>query len=717
MAKPKKMQETTLKTLLASERTDALAGYSASRLVQDRSRALDYYNGKMDNDMPVPDGRSSAVSTDVADTVEGLMPSLMEIFTAGDEVVKFEPVGPEDEPAAEQETDYVNHVFMQQNDGFMILYQMIKDALISKVGLVKVWSEKETKESKETYYDQPEEALMMLASNPEIEITEHTVKPSGLHDVTIVQRKDVVKHKVANVPPEEFGISRSARSIRDSGYCFHEVYKRESQAIDEGFDEDQVKALPTRNIVATGLEALARDTVEDSVIRGGDTGMNSANRIIKITEHYINMDYEGTGKACLYKIVTGGEQGDILKRDGKLAIDEIDAMPFAAMCPIPQPHRFFGHSVADVVIEIQKIKTALTRAMLDNAYLANNQRYEVAESGAGSNTLDDLLTSRPGGIVRTKQIGSVAPLGFNSIADKILPMLGYFDETREWRTGVTRQGQGVDADALQNQSATAVNQSFTAAQARMKLIARIFAETGIRDLFLLLHGTIRKHGSTAETVRLRNQWIQVDPRDWKERNDMTVNVGLGTGSKSERVAHLMAIINLQSQALAAGKSNLVQDDKLFNAGKELCKLLDYKNAEMFFSDPAKMPPPPEPVNPEMEKLKMQAGLKQQENAQKAEIEKVQAQADIATNDRKINAEIMAAREKAQTEKELAIMEFNMTEARDQREHEYRMAQLAQKAQFDAEAHARKMEAAAVSSIQSHEAHEQKLEAAAFKGAD
>jgi hypothetical protein len=190
-------------------------------------------------------------------------------------------------------------------------------------------------------------------------------------------------------------------------------------------------------------------------------------------------------------------------------------------------------------MDIQRIKTALLRGVLDNSYMVNNPRTEVSESHASDNTLDDLLVARPNGIVRTKQPGGLNVLSILPIADKIFPVMEYMDATREWRTGVTRQGQGIDANALQNQSATAVNQAFTAAQARMKLIARIFAETGIRDLFQLLHATIRKHGSEKQTVQLRNKWVEVNPRDWKKRNDMTISVGLGTGDKQSpgRAAH------------------------------------------------------------------------------------------------------------------------------------------------------------------------------------
>jgi hypothetical protein len=349
------------------------------------------------------------------------------------------------------------------------------------------------------------------------------------HDVTIVTTRKLAQARVLGVPPEEFGIERGARNIRDCNYCFHEVVtKTEAQLIAEGFDEEQVKSLGdyTGN---TEIETLARDTVQEhfSTTSGG---VNSAARLVRITEHYVRMDYEGQGRPCLYQIVTGGGQGEILRKDGKECITPFDAIPFATTTPVPMTHRFFGRSIADLVMPLQREKTALKRGALDNLYLHNNPRVEVAESNAGPNTLDDLLVSRPGGVVRTKTAGGLNWQVVPDITGSIFPMLQYLDAELETRSGLSKQTQGIDANALQNQSATAVAQVFSASQMRIKLIARIMAE-GVRDIFALLHGTIRKHGQQQQTMRLRNAWINVDPRDWKARDDMTINVGLGSGGK------------------------------------------------------------------------------------------------------------------------------------------------------------------------------------------
>jgi hypothetical protein len=722
-----KMSAGDLKALLSAERYDALSAMAASKLSDERASALNYYMGNMSKDMPAPDGRSKAVSSDVADTIEGLMPPLMEIFAAGEEVVQFAPVGPEDVAAAEQETDYVNHVFMQQNPGFLVLYSFIKDALLSKVGVVKVWWECRDEVERETYLDQPDDAFALIVSQPDVEIVEHTEReitspssvvpahsasktrvnalvagthnhwpevmgpgspPAGagvgrddgedgtlfrpkLHDVTIEIRRTRECAHVEGVTPEEFGISRRARSIKDTDYCFHDVFRTESQLIAQGYDREQVKKLPSYTLAHT-IEEQARDTVNESTLRQGDDGLNASSRLIRITEHYVRMDYDGNEEAALYRCTTAGEEGELLLRDGEPDVVREDVIPFAAMTPVIVTHRFFGRSIADLVMDIQRIKTALLRALLDNAYLANNPRTEVPESHATETTLDDLLVSRPGGIVRTKMPGGLSVIEHPDIGNHVFPLLQYQDATREWRTGVSRQGQGVDPNALQNQVATIANQMFNASQAKVKLIARIFAETGIRDLFALLHMTIRKNGSQAQTVRLRNQWVTVDPRDWRARNDMTINVGLGTGSKAEQLAHLQLIIGAQKEAIAAG---LVSAKNLFHSAKELVKLAGHKNVNAFFTPPGV---PADPADPTSAPIQPPPDPKHAEIAAKAQTEQAKITADAAHQKMKLDAQLAFEREKFALEKELKLLDLQIARER----HQHDMARAAAKTIID-----------------------------------
>lgn len=473
-----------------------------------------------------------------------------------------------------------------------------------------------------------------------------------LHDITIEITKTHECARVAPVPPEDFGISRYATCVRDANYCFDQARRTQADLIAEGYDPAQVKTLPSYAPVETA-EHIARDTVEENLFAGSDEGMNKANRLILVTEHYIRMDYEGDGKARLYRVTTAGDQCVILRRkedDGGYQDDivEVDCAPFAAMTPVIMTHRFFGRSIADLVMDIQRIKTALLRGMLDNLYLHNNPRVEVSETHASDNTIPDLLVSRPLGIVRTRAPGGLNYQVVPDITGSVYPALQYFDATREWRTGVSRQGQGVDPNALQNQVATIANQMFTASQAKIKLIARIFAETGIRDLFSLLHGVIRKNGSQAQTVRLRNKWVNVDPRQWKERNDLTINVGLGTGTKDQQLVHMMTVLTLQKEAIAGGMTHMVTPDNLYNSAKEVVKLVGLKNVDRFFANPQGKEPPPPPPDPKM--LELQA---------KNEIEKTQAAADIETQRDKTQAEIAMAERKFELDRDLAMLNANL----------------------------------------------------------
>ncbi len=506
----------------------------------------------------------------------------------------------------------------------------------------------------------------------------------AMHDVTIVTTRKLAQAKVLGVPPEEFGIERGARSIRDCNYCFHEVVtKTEAQLIAEGFDATQVRALGDYT-GSTDSETLARNTTGEHFATTVG-GANSAARLVRITEHYVRMDYEGDGRPGLYQVVTGGDQGEILRKDGRECITPFDGIPFATTTPVPMTHRFFGRSIADLVMPLQREKTALKRAALDNLYLHNNPRVEVSEANAGPNTLDDLLVSRPGGVVRTKTPGGLNWQVVPDITSSIYPMMQYLDAELEARTGLSRQSQGIDANALQNQSATAVAQVFSASQMRIKLIARIMAE-GVRDIFALLHGTIRKHGQQLQTVRLRNAWVDVDPRNWKTRNDMTINVGLGSGGKAAQFAQAMALANIQKELVMGGKLHLVGDRELYNTAAELTRIMGHKNPDRFFNDPTARdprtgqllhpppappsPPPSSPPDPRVLALHAKAQADQAAAAHKAQAEQQRAQNDAIHQQIKAQAEIEIAKVKAEIHARMKVLDAHLKAAMEQQKFDH-----------------------------------------------
>lgn len=681
-----KMTDSELKAVLQAEKLDAMGSMQSSKLVDERTAAMDYYMGDVSADMPTQDGRSKAVSSDVSDTIEGLMPSLMEVFCSAENVVQFAPVGKEDVKGAEQETDYINHVFMQKNDGFRILYTFCKDALLSKNGIVKVWWEEREKVERETYTDQTEEVFTVVSADPSVEVIKHTPNPeTGLHDFTAVTKHYYKCAKVENVPPEEFGIARNAKTIRDAQYAYHETTKTQAALIAQGYDEAQIRTLQGVGELDKD-EARARDTVEETATATND--INQASRKIRVTEHYIVMSYEEEDEEPqLYRVVTGGEDAKVLRRnvEGTLVsdIEPVDVMPFAAMTPVIMPHRFWGRSIADLVMDIQRIKTALQRAVLDNFYLMNNQRFEVAESHAGDRTIDDLLVNRPGGFIRTKTPGGIIPIPNQPLGPVALPMIEYFDATREWRTGVTRQGQGLDAKSLQNQTATAVGEVYNAARAKMKLIARIFAETGIRDLFLLLHATVRKNDRQVHTVQLRNTWVPINPRAFKRRDDMVVRVGLGAGSKEQKIAFLMQLLQVQREAIMAPQLGLCTPKNIYNTLEKLVEETDLKTVDPYFTDPEQVPPQEPPPDPKMVEVQGKLELEKAD----AQNRQVQSQIDAQIEIEKLKFE----ERRIQLEERMAVLEHQL------REHEMllkadlerekagmQMEQAQQKAQMDAD---------------------------------
>lgn len=683
-----RMDESELCAILAAEKADALSADQSAKLSEEREQAMDAYNGDLSELMPAQPDRSRAVSSDVADTVEGLMPSLMEIFCAGDEVVKFNPVGPEDVPLAEQETDYINHVMMQENDGFLIIYSFVKDCLISKNGFVKIhWEEKE-EEERETFLGQPDDVFGLFAGREDMEIVEHSEEqtfvdgmPLTLHDFTIVYKRKIGRCRIDPTPPEEVGITRRARLGQPIDYSYHQVKRTQAELIAQGYDKAQVESIPDAP-QSQNEEDQARDTVNESETDGSN--INKATRLLTVTEHYATIDYEGDGKARLYKITTAGEdKGQVLKRGGKLDIEPIDFDPWASMTGVIMTHRFFGKAIADLVIDIMLIKTALMRGMLDNVYLANNQRIELPENAATKYTIDDLLNNRPGGIVRTKGPGGLIPIPNNNLGEYVYPALEYMDQVREWRSGVVRQGQGIDADALQNQSATAVAKVYNAAQAKMKLIARIMAETGFRQLFWKVHAVVRKHTSAPQTKELRNKWVTVDPREWKKRNDLTISVGLGSGGKSEQAMFWMNLLNIQKEiVMGQPGQNLVKPKNIYNALEKLMEAGGEKTIDPYFSDPEdpKNPPGEAPPDPKMIEVQGKMAMQKEELAQqdresqsRIELEKIQAQADIATNDRKVESEIAIADRQAALEERLMWLE-----------HQLKMSESAQEAQLKRE---------------------------------
>ena len=432
-----------------------------------------------------------------------------------------------------------------------------------------------------------------------------------LFDVTCKRVKEGGRVRVENVPPEEFLIARKAKSIADATFVGHRVARTESELISMGYSKSVVENLTSDDqATALNMERIERLQYDDELAyMASDTiqTLDKSQRIIWVTECYVRVDYDGDGIAELRKVVRAGNE--IL--DNEI----VDVAPFVSITPVPMPHKFFGLSVADLAMEGQKINTALLRGVLDNTYLQINGRYFAVE---GQVNLDDLLTSRPGGVVRMSAPNMAGRLdqgaGDSSIG---MGMLEFMKGFQEDSTGWTRYNQGSDGDTL-NQTATGVNQITNRADMRLDLIARNFAE-GYRELFRLMLKLCAQYQQKEDIVKLRGSWVPVNPRDWRTGFDATLNVGLGTGNKDQLVQHLLLLGQRQQFGLQIGTATPVN---VYETDKELVKALGFKSADRFVTDPRQHPAPqqPNPAQMQMQVEQMKAQLKAQTDTQSKQAE-------------------------------------------------------------------------------------------------
>ena len=632
-----------------SNEIDSATGNFNTELSEQREQSMKYYLGEpFGNEI---EGRSEIVTTDVRDTIEYIMPSLMRIFTTHNNVAEFEPEGPEDVEMAQQATDYVNYVFNRQNNGFKVLYDVFKDALISKTGIVKHYWEEKTEVSTENYTNLTEIEYQSILANDDLEVIEHTenvvqkavtddfgnlISPKVVeHDVKVKKTKDNGQVRVVSVPPEEFLVSRRSTSIEDANFVCHRVKKTVSDLILEGYDPKIVEELPTytQNNAEYDEERLARFSFDDDSVPA-DEG-EGPSRKVWLEECYIHLDYDGDGIAELRKITKGG---NII-----LDNEEIDSVPFSTICPLPIPHKFHGMSIADTVQDIQLIKSTIMRNLLDNMYLTNNARYAVL---AGQVELDDLLSSKPGGIVRMRAPGAVTALPTPQIQPYAFQMVQYLDGIREERSGVSKMTQGLNPDVLTSHvTSGAISAATESSMQRIELIARIFAETGIKDLFRNIYSLIQRYENRQKMAYLNGKFVPIDVSRWKEKLNCTVNVGVGSGSQNSKMQTMSGIMNiLQTVVQNGGMGSLVTTQNLYNAISEFIAQSGYKNSDMFISNPQMMPPqqPPEPsldekvaaqkAQVELQKLQLQAQeleIDTQLKAQELKLKQEEAAVDLA----------------------------------------------------------------------------------------
>ena len=685
-----------LRIILSNQIRNAL-GYLGGQLSQSRKKSIEYYLGdKLGTEI---DGRSQVVSTDVSDTVESILPNLLRIFTASDKVVRCDPVTAEDVPLADQATAYINHVFYKDNNGFQLLYNFFKDALIEKNGFLKIYYDESEKVEHETYKNLTQaEKDALNDTQDEIEEVEEEVfedekakeafdkqiealeaqgldtsqiqKPNfNLYNCKIKRIKKQGKIKIESVPPEEFLIDRTAKSIDDAEFVSHKVLMTRSEIIEMGFDEEEVMQLPTSSVDIYNNEEIVRQrNIDEYPV---DTPADKSTEKVLVYESYIRYDADGDGIAELRKIISAGD-------DGYTVLENMpcDNIPFVTITPIPMPHRFYGRSISELVEDIQLMKSTVMRQLLDNMYLTNNNRVAIMD---GMVNMDDLLTTRPGGVVRTKQPPSqvMQPLQAQPISQQAFPLLSYLDSVREVRTGITKQVQGLDPDTLSAKTATGVNALMTQTQMRSELIARIFAETGVKDLFRKIFELMVKYQDKERVVMLNNQYVPVKPTEWKDKFNINIVVGLGTGSKEQQILLLNNILERQIQAfsLQGGKEMpMVTMKNMYNTLSKINEKAGLKKVESYFVDPdlgkqMMQPPAPPPLTP-IEKIEFtridsenkrkiaDLELQYQELQQKSQEMALDFEAKIKEMALKYNTQLDTAKLKADADLDKMIMAGN-----------------------------------------------------------
>ena len=620
-----KLSKSKLLALISQEIQSSLGFYSSDLSTQ-RKEALKYYLGEpLGNE---EEGRSSVVSQDILEVVESMLPSLMRMFTQSDKMVNFEPQQAEDVPYAHQISDYCNFIFNRDNNGFEILHSMFKTALLQKNGFCKIYWKTSKEQKKESYKHLNDLQYQTLLIDDEIEITDvkELQEEDGLfYDVELRRTKEYGRCQIDPVPPEEILVSPRAKNLKDCNFIAHRVTKTVSELIDMGFNKKDVESLPSGEDDVFNTEAVVRRSYDDPSMDLDLSSIDPSQRVVQITECYMKVDMDGDGIGELRKIIVGGSGYNnyiILENE------VINKMPFAMCVAIPMPFRFFGLSMYDLLADVQMMSTTIMRNTLDNMYTLGNGRTIVVD---GQANLDDLLTARAGGVVRVKSPNAVTPLQTPNFLNDGLAMLQKIDQLKEKRSGVPNQLMGLNPDTINKSHTTAqsVNQMMNSSTQRIELIARSFAD-GVKDIFENVLAVICEYQDQERVVKLRGEFVSMNPREWTDKYDCTTQVGLGTGNQDQRLQVLQQVLNVQEKMIQQGGMGMVTPQTIYNTLENYLQNSGYKDATQFFNNPA-MQPPPQPKEQKQDPTMQLA-------AQDIEIRKQKAMAEMDFKNRKLEAD-------------------------------------------------------------------------------
>lgn len=633
------MDDAELQSIITQDLVDAVS-YIDSDISPTRAKGTEYYRGDLfGNEV---EGNSKVVAMEVRDTVSAMLPSLMRVFFSTENVVEFVPRGPEDVANAKQATDYVNYIFQNDNNGFLTSYAIFKDSLVRKCGIAKFWWEDEEKVHIDEYTGLDEQTLQMLMQEPDAEVKivvsypdpdldemqlttvdpmtgQPVVMPAPmLHDVQIKRITKDGRIRIMAVPPEELLLDRRARSFDDSTIIAHRQMATVADLIAMGYDQEEIEENIMSNDLDSNDEYLARQPL--STTFGTNDAANPMMRRVLYVEAYSRVDYDGDGIAELRKVCCMG--------GGYKVVRNLPAsyIPFADFPCDPEPHTspLEAMSIFDITRDLQEIKSEILRNTLDSLAQSIHPRTAVVE---GQVNIDDVLNNETGAIIRMRAPGMVQPLSTPFVGQAAFPMMEYMDQIKEDRTGMSKAAMGLNADALQSSTKAAVNATISASQGRIELTARILAE-GMKKLFKGILFLVVTHQDKARMVRMRNEWVAMDPRHWEATMDASINIGLGNGDMNERRQALMMILAKQEQILQQlGPTNpLVTPQQFSNTLRKIVELSGFKDASSYFQDiPADyVPPAPPAPKPTPEEVLAQV----QAESIKADIQKKAADLEL-----------------------------------------------------------------------------------------
>lgn len=694
----KGMRLEELATILAGEIESAKEA-DRTTYMKDRQRALEYYLGEMPDTAPPPN-RSKAMSRDVADTVDWMLPGLMRIFFAGDKIVDYLPARPGDEEFASQATEYVNFLVTTRCNGYEVLWDAFWNALVMRVGIVKFFWDDTACYTTENYTGLSDDALAAVMAEDEFGDTPEIIEQETTETLDEMTGEMVVSHdiklkrtlrkgdiKIESVPPEEFLIDSDATSIEDARFLCHRTTRTRSDLVREGFPRRKIDELPTYQDSDAEEEAIAR---QDEFVQGAGTSASHADRAneeIQVYECYAAVDMDGDGIAEWTRTLLAGG----FSEDNILAHEEWgDPIPFADLVPARIPHRWQGRSIADQTVDIQQIKTVLFRNTLDNVYENQNRQREVVESQVVN--MDEVVSPTFGGIIRVKQPNVVRWDTPQFLAPEMFQMMSYLDDIIEKRTGVSRATAALDPEALQNQTATATQLGHDNRYSKIELVARNFAEGGLKRLFAGILKLVVSHQDRPEIIRLRDTFVEMDPRAWNAEMDVSVNIGLGAGSRDRDLAMLNSILGYQREILAAfGPTNpFVTVKHLYNTLDQIIATAGLKHTEQFFAELSD-----EDVKAYVEQQKQgQQDPKAQAAMQKAQADvqlaQMKAQADVQMKGQELQQAAQIKQQELQTTMQMRQAEFDAEMAMKREEMQARLQMAREEMQMKHDARLKEM---------------------------